>query len=122
MEVHNKMKPEVGTTVYLKAVGNNARYDKEVRIEEYKITKVGRKFFEVNDNEKYKPLKFHIEDLSQEMGGYIADWQLYFYRQDILDEEESEKLNRDIKTAFGSYGGSRFTLDQLRRLKEIISE
>lgn len=43
----------VGDTVYLKAVGNNARNDKEVRIKEYKITKIGRKFFEVNDDDRY---------------------------------------------------------------------
>ena len=64
-------------------------------IREDVITKIGRKYFEVGDG--YKPLKFHIDGLKEETGGYIADWELYFTKQDILDEEEFERLAWDIK-------------------------
>lgn len=113
---------QVGDTVYLKAVGNNARYDKKIRIEEYKIVKIGRKYFEVNDDTRYKPLKFRIEDMKQETGGYIADWELYFSHQEILDEEESKNLSWEIKNIFSGYGEVDLTLEQLRRIRDIINE
>jgi hypothetical protein len=114
------MKLEVGQQVFLKAVGNNARGRKEVFIREETISKVGRKYFEVGNG--YRPLKFHIEDLSQEMGGYIADWTLYLSKQDILDEDESNDLHSDIRTAFSGYGKSKYTLEQLRKIKAIVDE
>ncbi|MBX4152277.1 beta barrel domain-containing protein [Paenibacillus lautus] len=110
----------VGDKVFLKAVGNNARGRKEVLIREDVITKIGRKYFEVGSG--YKPLKFHIEGLQQETGGYIADWELYFTKQDILDEDEFQRLAWDIKTRFGGYGKVNLTLDQLRRIDAIIKE
>lgn len=113
---------EVGDKVFLKAVGNNARGRKEVLIEEYEIMKIGRKYFEVSNDSRYKSLKFNLEDNRQENRGYIADWDLYFSRQEILDEEEIEKLHWDIKTAFNGYGKSKFTLDQLRRINAIVDE
>lgn len=113
-------KLEVGQSVYLKAVGNNARWRDGLHISEDVITKVGRKYFEVGDGRK--PLKFHIDDLTQETGGYIADWKLYFSKQDILDEEEFEKLKCDIRMKFDSYGKLNMSLDQLRRIKTIIDE
>jgi CRISPR/Cas system Type II protein with McrA/HNH and RuvC-like nuclease domain len=111
---------EVGKAVFLKAVGNNARGRKEVFIREDVITKVGRKYFEVGEGRSL--LKFFIESKKQESGEYIADWKLYFSRQEILDEGECEQLFWDIKSEFGGYGKPKFTLDQLRRIKEIISE
>lgn len=111
---------QVGDKVYLKAVGNLARHRKEVFIKEAEISKVGRKYFEVGEG--HKPLKFHIEDSKQETGGYIADWELYFSEQEILDEEEFKKLSWEIKSKFDTYGKVQLTLDQLRRIKAIITE
>ncbi|TVY10004.1 hypothetical protein FPZ49_10995 [Paenibacillus cremeus] len=114
------IKVQVGDKVYLKAVGNNARGRKEVYIREDIISKVGRKYFEVGDG--LRPLKFRIEDKQQKMGGYIADWQLYFSKQEILDEEEVSKLQWEIRKVFDTLGKIDLTLDQLRRIKTIISE
>lgn len=114
------MKLKVGMTVYLKAVGNNARRNKEVHIVEETVVKVGRKYFQVGDG--HRPWKFLIEDLTQETGGYVADWELYFSRQDILDEEEARKLCSSIQTAFIGYGKPKQSLDQLRRIKAILDE
>lgn len=111
-------KLEVGQTVYLKPFGNNVRYNKEIK--EDVITKVKRKYFQVGEG--YRPLKFIIEDMKQETGGYLAEWKIYFSKQEILDEEEFEKLSREIKNKFDGYGKVDLTLDQLRRIKAIISE
>jgi hypothetical protein len=64
------MQLEVGKTVYLKRVGNNARGYKdrpiEDLIEEYQIKKVGRKYFEVwKDEKEYNTVKFYIENYKQ---------------------------------------------------------
>lgn len=56
------------------------------------------------------------------MGGYTADWELYFSEQEIIDEEEAKKLQGLLRLNFGSYGKTRFTLDQLRRITKIINE
>ncbi|MFB5759023.1 beta barrel domain-containing protein [Paenibacillus medicaginis] len=111
---------QVGETVYLKAVGNNARHRKEVYIKEDVITKVGRKYFEVGAD--HRPLKFQIDGLKQETGGYTADWKLYFSMQEILDEEEFQRISREIENIFRSYDKVKLTLDQLRRIKTIIYE
>ncbi|WP_243208153.1 MULTISPECIES: PolC-type DNA polymerase III N-terminal domain-containing protein [unclassified Paenibacillus] len=110
----------IGDKVYLKAVGNMARGRKEPLIKESEITRIGRKYFEVQLGTK--PIKFNIESYRQENGGYSADWKLYFSIQEILDEQEFEKLEKGIKSKFDTFGKLDLTLDQLRRINEIISE
>jgi hypothetical protein len=112
---------QVGDKVFLKAVGNNARHRKEVYIQENEISKVGRKYIEVGKGAR--PLKFNIEDLSEKTSNdTIADWELYFSKQEILDEEEFEKLHWKIKMKFDTFAKAKLTLDQLRRINEIIEE
>lgn len=110
-------KIEVGTKLYLKPVNNMARYGK-VEIKEVEVTKVGRKYFEVDG---FSRTKFAIEGLKQ-FTKYSPDWEVYFSKQDILDETEHENLTGEIKSVFKPYGKIDLTLDQLRRIKEIITE
>jgi hypothetical protein len=110
---------QVGDKVYLKAVNNLARGRKEVYIREEEVIKIGRKYFEVGIGTR--GIKFHIENNTQ-VTDYAADWELYFSKQEILDEEEFRKLSWEIKSKFETYGKVNLTLDQLRRIKEIISE
>lgn len=115
-------KLEVGQKVFLKAVGNNARYDKEVRIEEYEVKKVGRKLLDVwkNQDDRYS-IKFDMENENREVSKYSPNWKLYFSKQDIADEEESSKLTNEIKKIFDRYGKVELSLEQLRKIKEIIN-
>lgn len=111
-------KLEVGMKVYLKSVGNVARDSKEIK--EVVIKKIGRKYFEVGDEESERIYaKFNLEDL-REVTDYGADWKLYFSKQEILDEEEYEKLRWEIKTKFDTFGKLGLTLEQLRKVKAII--
>jgi hypothetical protein len=111
----------VGDKVFLKAVGNNARGRKEVLIEEYQIVKIGRKYFEVSKENSSWTIKFHI-DGKRQVTDYTPDWSLYFSKQEILDEQEVSKLTGSIKKVFDTYGKVNLTLDQLRRINEIINE
>ena len=113
-------KSMIGQTVYIKTVGNAAGYGESVR--ESKIVSVGRKYFEVGE-EKGSRLntKFSLED-NREVSDYSANWSLYFSEQEIKDEEESNKIVSEIKNKFSTWGRMDLTLDQLRRIKEIIEE
>ena len=105
---------EVGQTVYLK--GNSRRNEKGIR--EEVISKVGRKYIYVGSG--YSEIKFHIGSLRQ-VTEYSPSWYLYLSKQDIINEEEFNKLSSEIRELF-VYCKINLTLDQLRRIKDIISE
>jgi hypothetical protein len=114
---------KVGAKVFLKPVNNAARYGNK-EIVEKTILKVGRKYFFVGnegETEQRWMIKFNMEDLRQ-ITEYANDWELYFSKQEILDDEEIEELSTDIRLKFSSYGELGLSLDQLRRIKKIISE
>jgi hypothetical protein len=106
----------VGMTVYLKPINNAARRSKDVQ--EGIVSKVGRKYFEV---EGFYRTKFSIDELI-EVSEYAPDWKVYLSKQELLDEQEFENLLRDIRLFFSNYGKVNLTLDQLRKIKVIISE
>lgn len=115
------MKPVVGQKVFLKPVGNNARYDNK-EIKEYIVKKVGRKYFEVWDGSwEYSAIRFHLEDLSQATI-YSADWKLYFSMQDILNADERSNLIAHLRKTFDQWSRLSLTLDQLRRIDAITKE
>jgi hypothetical protein len=114
------MKLEVGKAIYLKAMGNNARYKVDEYIEEWTIKKIGRKYFDVwKDNNERRIIQFHIED-NKEKSDY-ASWQLFFSLQEIENEKESAALIYELRKIFGSYGKIDLSLDQLRKIKDIIT-
>ncbi len=79
------------------------------------VTSVGRKYFQIGRD------KFSLEDLS-EVKNYGYPDQVYLTQQERLDEEEADRLEGKIRQSFPSYGGPKFTLDQLRRIAAIIDE
>ncbi|PYY28307.1 beta barrel domain-containing protein [Paenibacillus illinoisensis] len=111
-----------GDIVFLKAVGNNARYRNDTYVEEYVVGSIGRKYFDVyKDGNKSRTIKFRLSGLRQHTD-YSPDWKLYFSMQEILDEEESERLSGKLREIFNSYGKINLTLDQLRRISQIVNE
>ena len=114
------MKPEVGQKVFLKPINNAVRDSTEVK--EEIILKVGRKYFEVWDGEnEWSATKFHLDSLRQ-VTDYSPDYQLYFSKQELLDEQEANDLTKSIRRTFGNYGETKLTLDQLRRIHTITQE
>ncbi|MEC1273247.1 hypothetical protein [Bacillus subtilis] len=58
----------------------------------------------------------------REVTEYSPDWELYLSKQEIIDKEEKKKLMSDIRSVFDRWSTADLTLDQLRRVHEIISE
>jgi hypothetical protein len=111
-----------GDIVFLKAVGNNARNRNDTYVEEYVVGSIGRKYFDVHkDGNKSWTIKFRLDGLRQHTD-YSPDWKLYFSMQEILDEEEFKKLSGKLRVKFGQYGKIDLTLDQLRRISQIVNE
>jgi len=109
---------QVGDNVYLKPSNNAARRTTEIR--EWKIKSVGRKYFEAWDGERdHSAMKFYIDGFKQ-VTNYTPDWIVYFSKQEILDENEFYKLFNDIRTVFNGYSKPKLTLEQLRKIKNII--
>lgn len=110
------MKLEVGQTVWLEKHNNAARYDKEPI--ETKVTKIGRKWVCVDYNDR---LRFDVESGWEDGRGYTPNFRLKISLQEILDDQDINKLNRKIRDVFYMFK-SDLSLDQLRRIDTIISE
>jgi len=107
---------KVGQKIYLKPIGNNARYgNQEVR--ECTISKIGRKYFELEEKGYGR---FFIESMAQDCGQYISGYQAYLSIQDIEDEEEAKKLYSEIKKAFSGFSTS-LSLSELKEISRIIN-
>ncbi|WP_413154934.1 hypothetical protein [Bacillus subtilis] len=114
---------KVGSTVYLKPINNAARYGRKDILEKV-VLKKGRKYFYVGntgETETRRMFKFSLEDM-KEVTEYSPDWELYLSKQEIIDKEEKKKLMSDIRSVFDRWSTADLTLDQLRRVHEIISE
>lgn len=108
-------KPAIGQTVYVKLINGSARRSGEIT--EAVVTKVGRRHFET-DQPHYG--KFFVDNLYQDSGRQTAYYRCYLSRQDIEDEREMVELYKNIKQWFDCYSPT--TLEQLRRIRDIIQE
>lgn len=117
------MELKLGQKAFLKPINNAARYGNK-EIKEVEIVKIGRKYFfvgkEGETNERLMT-KFNIEDRKQ-TSNYSPDWQFYFSKQEILDEEEEKELTSKIKRKFDTWEKTGLSLDQLKRIHSIINE
>ena len=83
---------------------------------EVTISKVGKIYFEL---ENYRRAKFGIETLKLNTESNYVD-RCYLTLQEILDERESDKLAGEIKNIFGGYGKPKLTLEQLRKIMDVV--
>lgn len=86
------------------------------------VISVGRRYITVKFSE-YHEEKFDIEHEYRQKhtcGG--ADYKLYTSKQEILDEREATMIYRRLRNEFTSINNKTFTLDQLRRIRDIVSE
>lgn len=116
---------KVGDTVYI--LDYRYRSDiSEAIVEKALVTKVGRKYVSAKPN---KYLHFDIEykfhdNLNKVY--YLAsndtmENKLFRSIQDLNDWKESEALYKEVRSFFGCFY-TNLTLDQLRRIKDIIDE
>ncbi len=89
------------------------------QITEYIVSKIGKKYFFVEDNER---LKFDIETLKHTDKNYSQyNVQLYLTEQEIKDKNEMNVLRNKFILA-SRRKPEDFSLDQLRRIIDIIDE
>ena len=124
-----------GQTVYLLVIeGSNAYrisgYEKrpfEERIKEAPVVSVGSKYITVEiGNIVASQIKFNIENnFNQEVDAGGRNYDIFLNRQDVYDYQEKKDLIKEIRDAFNSslwFDHSKYSLDQLRRIKAILNE
>lgn len=92
-------------------------------VKSYLVTKVGNKYFYL-DNDFHNRYPISLEDLMYRNKDYSQwNFRVYLDKQEILDEKEHKALFTDIKdSGFDYYQPDRYTLEQLRAIKAIISQ
>lgn len=90
-------------------------------IEYVEVISVDRKYITVKRCSKFDH-KFDVENDYCEKSKYSPNYKLYENIQEIYNEREAERINDYIRDKIGQYGGARFSLDKLKRIKEIIDE
>ena len=111
----------VGVEVFLKPIGNAARYNKGVV--ETKITKVARKYFHVeNFSGVFSNTKFEIESGCDYCGDYSSNWKAYLSKKELIDEKIISELHKIIRSEFSGYRNTKLSLEQLERINDIIKE
>lgn len=82
------------------------------------VTKVGRKYFHVKP-EIGGNMKFGLHNF-REISDYQPEYRVFLTKQDMDEFAERYILDKNIREAF--YLKTNYTLDQLRRIKQIIDE
>lgn len=114
-----KPKPKVGDKLFSLNVGNAARRC-EQKLTPVTVTRVGRKYFtcETDDRWKFKA-EYHLDTWS-ERTEYIANSCLYESEQEWNDESDANLINSEIRGFFRDYGKPKCTLTQLRQIAAIL--
>jgi len=109
---------KVGMIVYGEPYGNYARRDKSVL--EFEVVGVSRKYAELkrvdwNTVEKCIMSSGVIE-------GFNAGYNIYGSIEDYNDKVEASRLKIKLKSYFDYGSGVKLTLDQMKRIDNIIKE
>ena len=115
---------KVGDKVYLLPSGNATRHIKDSLVNhiiETEIVSIGRKYVTVNFG---KGMKFKLDEKYRdgyvEKTEYTCDYYMYESKQKILDVLETNELNSKIKSYFSIDTRKKLSLEQLRKIIEII--
>lgn len=118
---------KVGQKVYVKPVGNSARYIKDNildNIKESEVEKIGKKYFYLKEFSREKfGFEYADSNICSSISDYSANFEVYLSKQDIMDDIERNKIIYELKQFFYYYGQSKYlTLEQLRKIKEITNK
>ncbi len=86
-------------------------------LKEYTVSKIGRQYAHLEGQVNYK-----VDMKTMQVRTWNGNFRLYADRQAVADEKEHSELLTKIRQFFSMWSGSPVTLDQLRRINEIISE
>lgn len=110
--------PKVGQRLFSLNVGNAARRVPQV-LTPVIVTKVGRKYFTVKQDDQYAfGTEFWIEGWRQRTE-YAPDFALYATEQEWKDEKEVSLLLLRIRNAFDYGRGRSIPLESLRKIAEL---
>jgi hypothetical protein len=113
----------IGMVFYTPKIDHRGRQTNEIK--QVTVTSVGNKYFEISTG-----AKISIDNLKHEDKNYPQlDYQLYLTANEITDMWELNEIKHFVKEFF-IYGseskwwtrGKKLSLDQLRRIRDIISE
>lgn len=110
--MEEKVKLKIGQTIWYKSGEPNKP------VVEATITKVGKKYINININRNA-----FFKDSLIEVKNYGYKGQIYLDKQDILDEQEHLKLSNYVRSFVGSYGScTKLSLQQLREICAIMNQ
>lgn len=120
---------KVGQTVFVELIENAKRRKggKEI-IEEWEITKVGKKYIYAMGTEGGFPIQFEKRDYGTYKGQFVekTDFSpehiLYASKNEYEKRIEYEKLSKYLFNLFRYEGSKKLSLKQLRKIKAIIEE
>lgn len=105
-----------GQEVYYQYIGHRPsdRREPEATV----VTKVGRKWFEV---ERVKHERYSIETLKNDSKGYSTSSRIILSLLDYRNEQEYALLLSTIRKEFDFYNSRKFTLEQLRQIAKVLN-
>lgn len=86
-------------------------------LKEYTVAKIGRQYAHLEGREGYK---VDMETMNVDLWNGMV--KMYADRQAVADEKEVGELKQKISSYFAWHSGNKPTLDQLRRINQIIEE
>lgn len=114
---------KVGDTVFLERCGNTARW--EQGIVPHVIVKIGKKFFYLAPPGREKDERLWIKfliDGKRQVTNYTPNWAYHETEQSYLDQIRKNQLVEKIRRSFGTWGGTKLTLEKLERINAILEE
>lgn len=114
----NIMKIKIGTILY----SEYTKRDKTKEISKHTVTKIGKKYFYIDDEHSPRHCNYSIENLkykSKHSSQYNN--QLYFNEQEILDKNEKSEIISFLRNFFSYNYNVKLSLESLCKIKQIIT-
>lgn len=108
------MKVTIGQTVFV--VEKDYRGATKGEPKEFTVASVGRKYFTINN---YHKIKFSLDTGLEHTELNYKD-KAYESLNEILEEREYGQLRDNIRTVFNGFGKLNLSLEQLRKIYEIL--
>ena len=106
-----------GQEVYYQYIGHRVN-GKGNEPELTTVTKVGRKWFEV---EAVKNTRFDLQTLQNDGKGYSSSSRVILSLVDYRNEREQSRLNELISEYFRTFSRKSITLEQLREIAKVLN-
>lgn len=105
----------VGQKIYLETRGITRE---EEKIQECTISKVGRKYFEVQEKPRER---FEISTMEHDGKGWVSRYKCYISIKEIEDKNSAQKHFDYIRQQFSSYVNT-YPLEMLEEIVRILSK